>query len=652
MATLSQTLASRRAAIDAADVSGLGTAATTAATDYAAVGNNLSDLTDVDAAKTNLGITSTLGTLTKSFLRNETSTIALSAGAGNAPTVTVTKEVPQTGVSSSQWDVAIDGYNFERLDTAYATTITPSSATADGTFTLGTGSFAAGDVGKTIEGNGGSAVLTNVDGSYYLVTPFTDTSAIASGDWGMYATVFDATNGLELSFGLSDAWNVSTASYLQSFSVSGQEAVPQGLFFKPDGTKMYVVGALDDIIEYNLSTAWDVSTASYVQKFDTSTQETNVTGLFFKPDGTKMYTTGTGNDDVNEYNLSTAWNVSTASYLRGFSVSSQEANPNGLFFKPDGTKMYVVGSTGDDINEYNLSTAWNVSTSSYVQNFSVSAQDTNPQGLFFRSDGLKVYVVGSSGNTVNEYNLSTAWNVSTASYVRNFNASAQDTFPQGLFFKPDGLKMYVVGSTGDNVYEYNIGASKNPTSQYAPAITNVYGQIDSTFWTDINSMVASEVKGAGDAFYAVSTDNRTTWTVIDNTSGERDIVRNNTGTWEYNSNATYASTTWTAATTNAELDALQQALSVASNRMDKAQLEAVADANHYVLGDDLDLMVALYMASASPSVPSSNGVTIDYDANALNQGAVLGTDYEFDYPDSTTVRITSNAAQNLKVKVS
>jgi hypothetical protein len=65
----------------------------------------------------------------------------------------------------------------------------------------------------------------------------------------------------------------------------------------------------------------------------------------------------------------------------------------------------------------------------------------------------------------------------------------------------------------------------------------------------------------------------------------------------------------------------------------------------------LDLMIGLYLGSASSDVPSSDGVSINYDATTLNQGAVLGTDYDYDFPDSTTVRVTSNATQNLKVRV-
>jgi len=202
------------------------------------------------------------------------------------------------------------------------------------------------------------------------------------------------------------SWSVSTASFLQSFSVAAQDTSPIGLFFKPDGTKMYVIGEIgDDINEYNLATPWDVSTALFLQSFSVAAQDTSPTGIFFKPDGRKMYVLGYIGGDVNEYNLATPWDVSTALFLQSFSVATQETQPRGVFFKPDGAKMYVLGTVGDDVNEYDLSTPWSVSTASFLQTFSVAAQDTGPTALSFKPDGTKMYVVGTDGDDVNEYNL-------------------------------------------------------------------------------------------------------------------------------------------------------------------------------------------------------------------------------------------------------
>ena len=87
------------------------------------------------------------------------------------------------------------------------------------------------------------------------------------------------------------------------------------------------------------------------------------------------------------------WDLSTAAYSGvSFSVAAQETIPNGVAFKADGAKMYVIGQSGDDINEYALSTPWNVSTASFTANTSVAAQTASPQDLYFKSDVLLMYL--------------------------------------------------------------------------------------------------------------------------------------------------------------------------------------------------------------------------------------------------------------------
>jgi hypothetical protein len=210
-------------------------------------------------------------------------------------------------------------------------------------------------------------------------------------------------------YNLSVAWDVSSAAYSQNFSVSAQEIYPKDLFFKPDGLKMYIVGSDGaDVNEYNLSAAWDISTAVYSQNFSVSAQASDLTSIFFKPDGLKMYITSLGylKNKVYEYNLSVAWDVSSAVYSQNFSVATQISNAYGLFFKPDGLKMYLLDMwTNDYICGYNLSSAWDVSSAVYSQNFSVQAQDYTPVGTFFKPDGLKMYITGASGMDINEYDL-------------------------------------------------------------------------------------------------------------------------------------------------------------------------------------------------------------------------------------------------------
>jgi sugar lactone lactonase YvrE len=426
-------------------------------------------------------------------------------------------------------------------------------------FILGSGSFASADVGKTIEANSGVFILTSTAGAFSQTTAPTSYAQVASGSWQMYGVVFNTTDGdLELSGLITDTYDISTASFSQNFSISAQETNPQSLAFNNDGTKMFVIGfAEDKVFEYTLSTGFNVSTASYSKSFSVSSQETLPAGIDFNSDGTKMYIVGVAGQDVNEYNLSTGFDVSTASYLQNFSLSSQETSPRGIKFNTNGTKMFIVGVDGDEVNEYALSTGFNISTASYTRNFSVSGQDTDPEDIAFNTDGTKMYIVGGSGDDVNEYNLTTGFDLSTASYLQNFSVASQEATPSGLAFSPDGTKMFIVGGTGDDVNEYTVGTTAIPSGYHAAHTTT---STDSTYWTDINSMTADEAAGDGAIYYCVSTDDRTTWKVAKGTDGERSIVRNNSGTWQYNSNATYGSTTWANATTNAELAAIQEAM--------------------------------------------------------------------------------------------
>ena len=384
------------------------------------------------------------------------------------------------------------------------------------------------------------------------VTPQVNGVFIRSDGLKMYTV--DSSTDRVYEYDLSTAWDVTTASVLQNLSVGAQESTPEGLSFKSDGTKMFVLGNTgDDVTEYDLSTAWDISTATVSTTFSVSgqdsnsrglfiganggymyvvgatapstvyqyslggfnvgTQEQTIEGIFFKPDGTKLYICGTAGDEVNEYDLSTAWDLSTASFLQALNVYSQTrdpaslffkpdgtvmyvasqqltktifyyslsspwdistavfatsitigtevASPTGVFFKPDGTKMYVSGSSGDDVNEYDLSTAWDVGTATYSQNFSVAAQDTSPQEVFFKDDGTKMYILGDTNNKVYEYELSTAWDVSTASYIKDFFINnSGGSLRGGLFFKPDGTKMYLGDFQTDSIYSYTLGVQE------------------------------------------------------------------------------------------------------------------------------------------------------------------------------------------------
>ena len=170
-------------------------------------------------------------------------------------------------------------------------------------------------------------------------------------------------------------------TWVHKIDITSEEDKPNGFTFNNDGTKMFITGhSEDEIFEYTLSTAWNVKTASYVDSFSTKSEDGDGRDVKFNQDGTKMFVLGKSNDRVCEYTLSTGFDVSsTVTFIDCFSVADQEDEPDDLQFSPDGTKMFVIGceAASDDesyINEYTLRTDCDVYNSSLEDNFSVNSK--------------------------------------------------------------------------------------------------------------------------------------------------------------------------------------------------------------------------------------------------------------------------------------
>ena len=234
-----------------------------------------------------------------------------------------------------------------------------------------------------------------------------------------------------------------------------------------DGTKFFSIAySGDKVNEYSVSTAYDVSTKTYVRQFDLSSQTNYPTGITFNTDGTKMFIThptgiGGGTNGLFQYNLTTGFDLSTASYANIALSRDSYTNDRawGVSFKPDGTKMFISDDGGDDIRQFTLSTPFDLSTiSSYDSSTDlyVGSQDSSVRGHAFNGDGTKLYVVGDQNDRIYIYNLSTAYDVSTGSYDTYKSLSSQTNNPSGIKFNPDGSKMWISCIQSEGVDQYSV----------------------------------------------------------------------------------------------------------------------------------------------------------------------------------------------------
>ena len=230
------------------------------------------------------------------------------------------------------------------------------------------------------------------------------------------------------------------------------------LFFKPDGTQLFIAknsSANPTVLEtFDLSTAYDITTVSHTRQ--NSAPEAYLDhGMFWKPDGTKVffiYDSGT-TERIYSYDVSSAWNTSST-FSNGVNRSTNAGSTSsyGLFIDSGGTHLYHTDQTTNIIYQYSMSTAWDLTTISYVASFDPNdtAKVSFPTGVWFKSDGSAFYINKGFGTRyINEYALSTAWDITTASFTANVSmgwASADN--PTVFTFNSSGTKLFF--------YEYKI----------------------------------------------------------------------------------------------------------------------------------------------------------------------------------------------------
>lgn len=258
---------------------------------------------------------------------------------------------------------------------------------------------------------------------------------------------------------LTSPYELDTAIF--DFEIFQEGRDFRDIVFKPDGTSYYLVDSdhkfnIDEdrgefIIQHNVENAFDIKTSDHVI---INTRDSTPSDIAFNDDGTKLFETGRSGDNVYSRSLSTPYRVGTATDLNTFSVSSQESNPTGLEFSAIGDRMYIVGSSSDSVHQYNLSTNFDISTASFDTSLDVSNFETSPNSVAVSNDGSKLFVGGSQMDGLMQWNLSSNFDIGTASFEKEVNIEERDPSVQGLTFNDVGSKMYT--TSGRELFQYSM----------------------------------------------------------------------------------------------------------------------------------------------------------------------------------------------------
>nr|AAC62699.1 unknown [Cenarchaeum symbiosum] len=289
-------------------------------------------------------------------------------------------------------------------------------------------------------------------------------------------------------FDLSTPFDVLTAERVDTYEYStGPAGDLEDLSLSPDGRRLYTLSSERvSSSEYTITRAqywlpepYDVTPPYHVPSFNAS-QGGNLAdpyGMAFSPDGTRLLVTGHGQTNAKLFHLNPPFDVGTAvfhdhgRFRPGGPASEIEAS--GISLSADGSRMFLSDRGRGAISQYTLVAPFDVEFASDVSadgQLDVGAQDALPGGLAFSPGGTRLFMVGGMDRSVHMYSLNTPFDLGGAEHAASFGVGDRVSDPLGIAFGNGGTKMLIADTTGF-VHGYDLGA---PYDISGPAYSGIF----------------------------------------------------------------------------------------------------------------------------------------------------------------------------------
>jgi DNA-binding beta-propeller fold protein YncE len=149
---------------------------------------------------------------------------------------------------------------------------------------------------------------------------------------------------------------------------------------------------------------------------DISSNVTTPHGLYFKPDGTRMFVIDYVDKEIVEYAINEAWNLDSLQYANSETLNDNNGEYTSLYWKPDGSKYYVANGNTNRVEEYTVTFDW-LTPATLTDSISAGT-NFDLVNLCFSKNGDKIIMGGwetSLADTFSyrEFGLTTAWDLST-----------------------------------------------------------------------------------------------------------------------------------------------------------------------------------------------------------------------------------------------
>jgi DNA-binding beta-propeller fold protein YncE len=293
------------------------------------------------------------------------------------------------------------------------------------------------------------ALAVSRDGSKVFVTGTSDGGARGKD----YATIaYDASTGAQL-------W---AARFNSTFSLDDTAAA---IGVSPDGSRVFVTGSSTSAGQARDYATLSYSTTNgaqqWVARFSSRmARNDDPTGLAVSPDGTKVFVTG----ESPGMSTATPFRATTFALATTNGKQLWEAEdfpePTGnyrpvLALSPDGSTVFVADTVprGSSLDFGTAAYATSTGNRRWTTSFNgPDGLDDSPTAIAVSPDGSRLYVTGSTGSPSNGKDFLTVAYSATSSFHffwsrRNNGAGNGDDIPKAVAVTPDSSKLAVTGSS-------------------------------------------------------------------------------------------------------------------------------------------------------------------------------------------------------------
>ncbi|HSH53124.1 MAG TPA: hypothetical protein VK982_15475 [Bacteroidales bacterium] len=257
---------------------------------------------------------------------------------------------------------------------------------------------------------------------------------------------------------------LSYIDYLESFNLGYN---PRGVYIRPDGAKMFVVSAAPDskIYSYELSVPWDLSTMSLYDTYQLFNSSHNYAGIYVEPNGYHFFIIDQTNSELLEFDMLTFWSLISPLNIKTISIQDGAI---GIDFNPDGSSFVITSNDTvpiyPRIYQYNLSTSWDIDTASVYTYWNIGYNRPLTE-LRFSKNGERLFFLVQTTNLIVQIGLQENYNLSQgkAFDCNKFYSDTIDSAIYGIYIRDtedDSLDLFITGDENNRLYHakvsYNI----------------------------------------------------------------------------------------------------------------------------------------------------------------------------------------------------